>query len=165
MSKVNYLDLDFINEVADKLRTESGVDGSSFVDVEAIANKLGFEVYETTFDDSNISGKVINHNSQKEIYITSDSFERQRFTIAHEIGHIILHHGPNDEICEIDYRHSESKYTRKEYQANAFASALLMPKDKVKSIWKKLNDVDDLADYFKVSKKAASIRLINLELI
>jgi len=54
------------------------------------------------------------------------------FTIAHEIGHFILHHGESDLFIDTTYvafRDSESTKgeNRAEIQANQFAAALLMP--------------------------------------
>lgn len=152
MSAVKYLELDFIESLADELRIDSGFE-KGYVDVKEIANKLGFDVYGTSFQDDNISGKVIHNDDCKEIYVADESYERQRFTIAHEIGHIILHHEAGESINEIDYRTSDKNFNRKEFQANAFASALLMPeKDAIKT-WNSLQDIDDFAEYFEVSKK------------
>ncbi|MST50370.1 ImmA/IrrE family metallo-endopeptidase [Mobiluncus holmesii] len=46
----------------------------------------------------------------------SDSRERLTFTLAHELGHIILNHSCSNE-----------SYVREEQEANFFASYLLMP--------------------------------------
>merc|ERR1711916_51690 len=159
-----YLETDFIESLANELRNELNMN-SSTIDIKKIANELGFQVYGTTFQNEDISGKVIHNNECKEIYVADESFERQRFTIAHEIGHIILHHNIDEEISEVDYRTSDRQFNRKEFQANAFASALLMPKNEAIKVWEKVYDIDDFADYFEVSKKAASIRLLNLGLI
>lgn len=164
MEKVKYLELSFIETLADELRINSGFE-KKYISVEEIARNLGFEVFGTTFKDSNISGKVIHNDDVKEIYVADESYERQRFTIAHEIGHIILHHEAGESINEVDYRTSDKDFNRKEFQANAFASALLMPKKEAIKTWESLSDVDDFAEYFEVSKKAASIRLLNLGLI
>lgn len=161
---MKYLELDFIESLADELRINSGFE-NSYIDIEKIANDLGFQVFGTTFDDSTISGKVIHNDTTKEIYVADESYERQRFTIAHEIGHIILHHKVGETINEVDYRTCDKEFSRKEFQANAFASALLMPKENAVKIWNSLGDIDDFAEYFEVSKKAASIRLLNLGLI
>lgn len=161
---IKYLELDFIESLADELRINSGFE-DGYINIEKIANDLGFDVFGTTFDDGNISGKVIHNDTTKEIYVADESYERQRFTIGHEIGHIILHHKAGETINEIDYRTSDKEFSRKEFQANAFASALLMPKENAVKIWNSLGDIDDFAEYFEVSKKAASIRLLNLGLI
>lgn len=164
MSKVKYLELDFIEDLANELRINSGYENRT-INIEDIANQLGFEVFGTTFSNDRISGKVIHNDVCKEIYVADESFPRQRFTIAHEIGHIILHHQAGENINEVDYRSSDNNFERKEFQANAFASALLMPKKDALKVWRALKDVDDFAEYFEVSKKAASIRLLNLGLL
>ena len=135
------------------------------VDVVKIANKLDFDVFLSDFDEKNVSGMVVNSKDEKSIYVNKNDIpQRQRFTIAHEIGHIVLHH-KNEEFSEVDFRNTDELPTQKEIEANAFAAALLMPKDIAIEKWNEFQDVDDFADYFKVSKSAAAIRLINLGLI
>ena len=62
------------------------------------------------------------------------SEHRQNFTIAHELGHIALHSSAVENLLSIEDRKSDtnaiigkSTYGRMEYQANTFASFLLMP--------------------------------------
>ncbi|WP_103649807.1 ImmA/IrrE family metallo-endopeptidase [Campylobacter concisus] len=134
-----------------------------FTNVISIANQLGYTVVSTDFEND-ISGMVVNSKDEKTIYINNnDSPERQRFTIAHEIGHILLHHIKNDEYF-VDYRNKE-RYDSKEFEADNFAANLLMPKDKSIDVWQRTHDVDDFAKIMKVSRAAASIRLMNLGLI
>src|SRR3990167_4724504 len=67
------------------------------------------------------SGKL--HLRENTILISnSDSKERQRFTIAHELGHFCLHKQKLDKKCCTD------KSTRIETEANVFAAETLMPK-------------------------------------
>lgn len=73
----------------------------------------------------------------KEHVITINSTlskHRQNFTIAHELGHIALHSSIVENLFSIEDRESDkntiiskSIYGRMEYQANTFASYLLMP--------------------------------------
>lgn len=65
---------------------------------------------------------------------SSLSKHRQNFTIAHELGHIALHSSIVENLFSIEDRESDkntiiskSIYGRMEYQANTFASYLLMP--------------------------------------
>ena len=53
---------------------------------------------------------------------------RQRFTLAHEIGHVVL--GPSSESNRVAYRHEmrEAKIDE-EHLCDAFAAALLMPRE------------------------------------
>ena len=79
---------------------------------------------------------------------------RDRYTVAHEIGHLILHRGD-----AIKFAYNENANIRifedSEWQANTFAAELLMPFDLVKEY----NSVDDIVRDFDVSREAAEIRL------
>lgn len=78
---------------------------------------------------------------------------RDRFTIAHEIGHYFT-------IDEIQFARGETKdipaYINPEWQANAFASELLMPSEKIYNM-----SVDSIVKKCNVSATAASIALKN----
>lgn len=105
---------------------------------------------------------------------------RKRFTIAHELGHFILHKGNPvhiDRTFRVNFRDKNSSLANNidEIEANAFAAALLMPEKKVKQVVnKKLRegiDIEDseelqnIADMFQVSKQALLIRLFKLGLV
>lgn len=101
---------------------------------------------------------------------------RQRFTIAHELGHHLLHKGGTfiDRGIAVRFRdeRSGSGTDEEEKQANAFAAALLMPADWIRRDFDEhpfnVEDEDALkqfADRYRVSPLAMSIRLQNLELI
>lgn len=96
--------------------------------------------------------------------------KRRRFTIAHELGHLFLHMGylTNEELWKRQddhtYHRSGISVSEREYQANEFAAAFLMPE---KAYLKKLNDcliegnkvnTTKIAEYFNVSVEAASNR-------
>jgi len=79
---------------------------------------------------------------------------RDRFTIAHELGHYFLHSGQGETPI---IAHREGS-TRIEWEANWFAAALLMPKAEFASEFQRLNDVGRIARQFGVSKAAAEVR-------
>lgn len=106
---------------------------------------------------------------------------RKRFTIAHELGHLLLHDfkAPHaDRGYKIRFRNQRSSdgSVVEEIEANQFAAELLMPRAMVLERLSKMGleyapvDEDDasssaiseLADQFEVSKAALSIRLSNL---
>jgi Zn-dependent peptidase ImmA (M78 family) len=73
---------------------------------------------------------------RKTIEINSHAIEtRERFTIAHEIGHFVLDHERylrSETIVErdlfiTDEKSSSLNYERLEYQANAFSAELILP--------------------------------------
>jgi len=160
------------------------------IDVIDIAKKLGISVKSQKLK-SNVSGLLVIENNKPTIGFNSNHPNvRQRFTIAHEIGHYILHREAMKLFIEktFPYSHTE-KYSvavyRKdkndpntnnpvlEKEANAFAAALLIPEDFVKEELTKfdfdLSDVENIAliklsEKFDVSLQAMSFRLANLGL-
>lgn len=103
-----------------------------------IAFSLGLPVYDAQFEDSGISGAIQKSSHGGKIWVNQfDSMVRQRFTMAHEIGHWTLHMIPGNawsapqnlvDVELVEWRNgtawSESDQQRK---ANQFAAALLMP--------------------------------------
>jgi Zn-dependent peptidase ImmA (M78 family) len=98
---------------------------------------------------------------------------RQRFTIAHELGHYMLHK-PGTYVDRAFYRNTESGSgtIKEEREANQFAAALLMPASWVEGEAQNhsLDLGDDtslvaLAEEFGVSSQAMSFRLTNLGLV
>ena len=104
---------------------------------------------------------------------------RQRFTIAHEISHYILHLKKNQKsqlfIDRFVFRRDENSSTgndREEVEANRFAAALLMPETFVRKVIERFDfDLDDseaidsLAKRFNVSTAAMTNRLTTLGLL
>lgn len=102
---------------------------------------------------------------------------RERYTIAHELGHFCLnhHHGDaadsllralqDDEVAE-GLDPCRPGLPAIEQEANAFASALLMPAGPVREVWKgEITDLRALADRFEVSAEAMTWRVIRLRLL
>lgn len=94
------------------------------IPVEAIATICyGFGVGKKELDDG-VLGELF-PKSRVILVNSSNSFVRQRFTIAHELGHLQLHTVKMDREIIVS---SEKNAGRLETEANAFAAALLMPK-------------------------------------
>ena len=96
----------------------------------------------------------------------NDSDIRQRFTIAHELGHYLLHLQGTEVNERIDlkemYRHLlnySSQDLAQEHEADYFASCLLMPEYKVKKAWEAYKNIKDCANAFAVSEGAMYYRL------
>jgi predicted transcriptional regulator len=87
---------------------------------------------------------------------------RRRFSIAHEIGHFVLH--PGQARYERGGAVNEAMRVR-EREANAFAAELLMPEHLVRqAVLEDGADARRLADRFEVSVAAMSLRLRRLGL-
>lgn len=145
------------------------------VPVHDIAKYLELDVIGYDLGDD-ISGTLVIEKGKGFIgYNPTHSKKRQRFTIAHEIGHFVLHHSDNhlfvDKDFLIKYR-SANSYTPKELlqeqQANAFSAALLMPEQFIRNELAKLPNLSEielieaLSKLFEVSVPAMTYRLNNL---
>lgn len=93
--------------------------------------------------------------------------ERQRFTIAHEMGHFVLHRALQDDFrCDMAAVNTGQSDKRNiERDANAFASNLLMPRDVLRDFLGDqrkvtLHLLSEIAGRFKVSFEALCLRFI-----
>lgn len=136
------------------------------VQVGALAKSLGLKVVVAALP-LNISG-LIKPDADGNYIIKVNRFEpkvRQRFTIAHEIAHFLLHRdriqaGVVDSVL---YRSKLS--SRAEAEANRLAADIIMPKESIRKFTNleiKNNEshiIETLAQKFEVSKQAMSIRM------
>lgn len=149
------------------------------IQVEAIAQRLGARLAFGHYD-GDVSGFVVRKPGAVVIGVNSSHPQpRQRFTIAHEIGHLRLHEGKPlivDKLVRVDLRRAASlPNDRAEVEANRFAACLLMPEDLVRREFQKLTPkrapvqvdavVGNLASTFQVSSQAMAIRLRELGLL
>jgi len=140
------------------------------VDVHGIASSLGIRIHEA-FLPENVSG-IIERIKDGNFVITINTFDsktRKRFTLAHELGHFMLHRSMIGDGIEDDraYRSTTSgKYRnnligpREESQANAFAANVIMPHELIQRLKVEgYTTPEQLADKLQVSVHAMSIRL------
>ncbi|HEY8361638.1 MAG TPA: ImmA/IrrE family metallo-endopeptidase [Tissierellaceae bacterium] len=165
-----------IENMAAQLLEEYNMDNEIPIDPILLANKLGIRVYAGDFRDSDISGVIRKNGDEIEILVQADHHpNRQRFTIAHELGHFKLHIDKEEleKQDHIEYRRNKN-FSIEEEEANRFAAALLMPRkallreiESCGPLMKKYPDflIDYLAIKFFVSKDAMRFRLFNLGLI
>jgi Zn-dependent peptidase ImmA (M78 family) len=140
------------------------------VPVEDIAGK--YQVRISRAPNRNFSGMLIRKGGHALIGVnSSESSARQRFTIAHELGHFFLH--PNKDAF-VDYRDNKNRAMRtpREKQANMFAAALLMPRQSLMKDVQSISDegfseddITTLAQRYGVSEDAMRFRLINLNIL
>jgi Zn-dependent peptidase ImmA (M78 family) len=156
-------------KAAELIRTMAVLDAPS--DAFDIARWLGIPVNPAQFDQADIAGMLVREGARVEIrFRDDDRYERQNFTVAHELGHLTLQHpGTWTDTTNTMYRRSawsgEAVGRRAEYQANLFAAALLMPEPAVRARWSLLRSIHYVAPYFRVSKTAIQRRLEELGLI
>ena len=111
---------------AQRLRRELGADSELAIDVHAIAASLeAGVVYERL--PSDVSGMLVRDNESIVIGVNeSHSPSRQRFTIAHELGHLVMHRGRPLVVdsARVNMRDSRSSMATdlEEIEANSFAA-------------------------------------------
>jgi hypothetical protein len=151
------------------------------IKVDQIAERHAHVLKEALPDD--ISGMLVPldppvRGKSWAIVVHQDHAEvRQRFTIAHELGHLLLHgySSPHaDKTFRLRDTRSSDGSVREEIEANRFAAELLMPEKIILAWIEKVgleyapNSEEDeqklkkLAKTFKVSQQALSIRIANL---
>jgi Zn-dependent peptidase ImmA (M78 family)/transcriptional regulator with XRE-family HTH domain len=122
---------------------------------------IAFETCGSGFD-----GIALNCAASRVILVnTSIPWSRQRFTLAHEIGHIVAEDGRESGVC-IDEDVMASQRVE-EIRANAFAACLLMPRSDLQADLQSTDGVDDttfgrLLGKYRVSASAMAWRLKDL---
>lgn len=150
------------------------------IDVEKVAKFLQAEVIEEELDQD-VSGLLLISQGKRTIAVNeAHADNRKRFTIAHELGHLMLHAVDQDEDNvfidrKVFNRNSDASQGiyRQEIEANRFAAELLMPKRLLLNAIDELGDEIDLSDddtlyelakKFEVSTQAMAIRLTSLDI-
>lgn len=143
------------------------------IDPIAIAKKAGIEVYATRQMEDNLSGVIWRNpeNNKIEIIVNGKhSIQRQRFTIAHELGHYFNteeFEGQIEDSKDILIYNRDNNSSPAEIAANRFAAELLMPDYAIKYMLakNKAKTIGDLANIFNVSLSAMNVRLSSLGMI
>lgn len=100
-----------------------------------------------------------------EIAINSNHHpNRQKFSMAHEYAHYLLHRSRIHEMPEGErILHRNGDRNSIEYQANEFAAQLLMPNELVRSAFRAASgNLKGMASLLQVSQEALRYRLDNL---
>lgn len=134
------------------------------LDVAAVAEKFGIRIEYVSLKDD-LSG-IFYKDEENNCWVLHVNEEhhpnRRRYTIAHELGHFCLHrHLKQVFEDKIFFRGGES--SKMEWQANDFASAILMPEEEFRGeVRSGKRKVEELAKVFQVSTLALRIRAKNL---
>ena len=129
------------------------------VDLQEICKYFGIEICPWKFPrNCGISACLIMEDGFPYIGVSDLDFSRRnRFSIAHEVCHFLLHPKKN-------YFCKEGHDSRLEVDANYFAAELLVPAFELKKL-SYLHTLKELCDIFLVSESAMSIRLAKLNLV
>jgi hypothetical protein len=152
-------------EVATKVLQRFHIETPEAIDLETIAWHVGrLKIKEGGLEGA--EGRIVassGHSGTNTIRVAPKRNEgRYRFTIAHEIGHYVLH--PRDNLEKTDTREHFTIWNEagEEAEANLFAAELLMPeflfKPQCRGKEPSLGLVDSLAEKFHTSTLATAIQ-------
>lgn len=160
--KPNY---SFAKKMARKVIKDYGLDTIP-VDLNKVFVALKYKIVELN-DPKDIDGMILKIKDQPIVVVINKAkpMTRQRFTLAHELGHIFLAHDQRDLYDAEEARDEEdaplNSKPPKEREADIFASELLIPCDKLKLYKGDMKDLEKLANIFDVSKGAMAIAMDN----
>lgn len=138
------------------------------VNLDKICEGLSFKIAYTELPES-VSAAIKVVNDKKAIIVNSKhSKTRQRFSIAHELGHYLSGHESFDNekrvFIDADRKYLNDQF-RQEEEANEFAAELLMPESLLrKDVTSNEYTLNQLAQRYQVSEQAMTIQLVNLQL-
>lgn len=163
------------NKSAMDLLKENGISLTPPINIFLLLQRLGIKEVAADFSDIEKilqydSGEIlgITFAQEKQVgifYRSSDSINRRRFTMAHEIAHCCLH---TDTLTDkhIELRSSKTQNDQREYNANVFAGELLIPESSLKMIYEQLlvPSLSGLSEIFQVSTNVMAKRLDYLKM-
>ncbi len=180
-----------LEKIAASVRDRLSYSPTEAINALLLFDGLDIEVRDVTGQDIPIHGSVIELNGSEgyakydrdrrviEILASPETYDwlergypRGGFFVAHELGHCLLHTDqlvrfakmPKEQLAALhrDRQDVEHKaYQDTEWQANAFASALLMPAQGLLVLEQKYGELSPsiVAEHFHVSSEAATYRL------
>ena len=148
------------------------------------ARDLGIKVVSTRDFPDHISGAIRMKDGEYVIYVNGQHYAtRQRFTIAHELGHyfedreylagegeIFEYIKKDNSLFRRDDREPDANMIKMDIRANKVAAELLMPAKKIQEVWSSeskvwVNEYDlimTIAEFFDVSLTATTNRISNV---
>ncbi len=170
-----------ISSAVDKILNECKITTPP-IDVSIIANSMGIDLFGASFREDNLLGIIVDadkpiepFDSKRFIAVNNspNNYRTRRiFTIAHEIGHYILHCNDSLNYFERHLIGDGNSHSFAERQTDYFAACLLMPQSMFKREFDKVKNVSDINEIivhlkktFNVSTKSVVRRLAELNLI
>jgi len=136
---------------ADALRRIWGIGELPIKNAVHLLESRGVRVFSLSIDAAEVDAFSMWRTDTPFVFLnTKKSCEHSRFDAAHELGHLVLH------------RHGAPQGQKAEQEANAFASAFLMPRASVLANARRLASVPQLIElkkYWTVSVAALAYRL------
>jgi hypothetical protein len=143
------------DRLALRLISEYGVSPKPDVDVHTLARRANIEIDELPLDQDGYMQPLGDGRIRVVINVSAPR-QRQRFTLAHELGHYLVHIQADAALAQ-EARQSEEVF------CNIFAGSLLMPRDWLEDNYAEsppsLQTLVNVARQTQVSLSAAAVRL------
>lgn len=160
-----------IEAIATQVRNQWNLKGRPIKNITALMENYGCIISKFSCKknvDIDACSKIFDLNGEARPFIalisdTGVSSCRERFSLAHELGHMILH-----SWADVDYTKNKAEHNRIEAEANYFAGAFLLPFDEFSREALSCSSIDSfiaLKDRWKVSIGAMIVRAKNLSII
>ncbi len=138
------------------------------VDIERIVENQGIKLVRDYDMESSMSGMLTKDKTLDLWVITVNGkhhIKRQRFTIAHEFAHFCLHKDEKGSFVDEEIYFRKDHESSIEFNADRFASEILMPKNLfIKAVTKdNIKKIKELSDRFNVSTMAITLRAEKLD--
>lgn len=163
-TEFDILDYSLIESKANKVRKFFQLENGPIANVTALLERAGIYVVFVNEPGSGVNAltKKINNRYLVLLNIANQSSVRIRFSLAHELGHILLHSKYSRKI-----QRNREIQKRLEYEANLFASCLLLPIDGfiLDVVRPTLGGLMGLKPHWKVAIQAMAVRLRQLGII
>lgn len=144
---------------ADNLREKCKVSHYGIIDLFRECERFGYKLLRYPLGEGRNLGFSLKRDDDVIIFTNSSArLSREIFTLAHEIGHVILHFSEKSSFIDDNITINGSGIGEKEQEANYFAACLLMPESEVC----KFLDLE-LADYKSSNLTAMDIARIMSE--
>lgn len=166
-----------IRKKADSFRANCKIGKYGIIDLFKECERCGYKLFRYPLGENEDLGFAQKRDQDIIIFTnTCSRLSREIFTLAHEIGHVILHLNEGNSFVDDYNTITEKNVDEKEQEANYFAACLLMPSDElVKFIDLELQDFENtglsamdiarIMSEFNVSFDMALNRLENLNII
>ena len=134
---------------ANELKEDLDIPGNIATDLNYIAERLTIKVIHKNLGEG-IEGACKSNGIKRLVFLKPNQsyLQKERFTLSHEIGHLLIHHCFH--LCRKEYFNTYKTQNDKEQEANDFAVELLLPRREMLDILRH----KDLT--FEVIKKVAS---------
>lgn len=146
------------SQIAEKLSLRPGCD------LRPVVERLGGKLEVHPWDEPEQAGSVeVRGPENFTIYLSPfTGHYRDRFTIAHELGHYFLH----SLVGKHHIRIAREGSNRAEWEANWFAAGFLMPEAEFRQKWNELGgSMEAMANAFDVSPQTIRVRAQTLGLV